>query len=48
MAGKPHETGFSEEIHTVEDLFGLDSKREILHPTVSSTANLSEVLAGDS
>ena len=51
MLGKPHETSFPQEIFTVKDRFGLNSKREGLDPTSGSYRQRyrqSVVLAGDS
>ncbi|WP_230681289.1 hypothetical protein, partial [Paracidovorax cattleyae] len=36
MLGKPHEISFPQEIFTVKDRFGLNSKRESLDPTSGS------------
>jgi len=36
MPGKPHEISIPEELFTVKDRFGLNSKREGLNPTSGS------------
>ncbi len=36
MLGKPHEISFPQEVFTVKDRFGLNSKREGLDPTSGS------------
>lgn len=36
MPGKPHEISIPEELFTVKDRFGLNSKREGLNPTFRS------------
>jgi hypothetical protein len=51
MPGKPHETSFPEELFTVKDRFGLNSKREGLNPNSGSYRPFYRqpvLLAGDS